>query len=297
MENPKEKIYSIMGKIASDLGVNEVSFLVEKPKDALHGDFSANIAMVLAKNLKQNSLELANEIVKKLGSSNPEFAKIEAVAPGFVNFYLSPKYLQDQVQDIIEAGDNYGSLTLGKGKKASVEFVSANPTGPLHIGNARGGPLGDSIANVFQKAGYEVTREYLHNDVGGQVERLGESIYFEIHPDQKSPDYEIQYQGEYIKELSQAVKEQLEENQEDLNREQFIEKAGKIAVELMLTEILKDCEDMGIKYQIVRKESDLRREVPQILEKVKKSLKEKDGALWFAPADEFLKDRGYCLPC
>lgn len=280
-----------MLKIASEMGVSEVSFLVEKPKDASHGDFSANIAMVLAKNLKQNPLELAKDIVKKLGSSNSEFAKIEAVAPGFINFYLSPQYLQNQVQNIIEEGDSYGSLTLGKDKKASVEFVSANPTGPLHIGNARGGPLGDVIANVLAKAGYEVTREYLHNDVGGQVERLGESIYFEIHPDQKSPDYEIQYQGSYIKELAQAVKESLEETQEDLNQEQFIEKAGKIAVELMLIEILKDCEDMGIKYDIVRKESDLRKEVPQVLEKVKKSLKEKDGALWFAPQDEFLKDR------
>jgi arginyl-tRNA synthetase len=291
MQNPKEKIYSIMLKIASEMGVGEVSFLVEKPKDASYGDFSANIAMVLAKNLKQNPLELAKDIVKKLGSSNSEFAKIEAVAPGFINFYLSPQYLQNQVQNIIEEGDSYGSLTLGKDKKASVEFVSANPTGPLHIGNARGGPLGDVIANVLAKAGYEVTREYLHNDVGGQVERLGESIYFEIHPDQKSPDYEIQYQGSYIKELAQAVKESLEETQEDLNQEQFIEKAGKIAVELMLIEILKDCEDMGIKYDIVRKESDLRKEVPQVLEKVKKSLKEKDGALWFAPQDEFLKDR------
>ncbi len=295
MENPKEKLYSILEKIASEMGIDEVSFSVEKPKDALHGDFSSNIAMALAKNLKKNPLELAQEIVKKLGSSNSEFAKIEAVSPGFINFYLSEKFLQTQVQNIIEEGDGYGLLNLGKGKKASVEFVSANPTGPLHIGNARGGPFGDSIANVLAKAGFEVTREYLHNDVGGQVERLGESIYFEIHPDQKSPDYEIQYQGSYVKELAQAVKEALGE--EDLTQEQFVEKAGKVAVELMLVEILKDCEDMGIKFNIIRKESDLRKVVPQILEKVKKSLKEKDGATWFAPAsnaaspDEFLKDR------
>ena len=291
MENPKEKIYSILKEIALELGVSEVNFLVEKPKDASHGDFSANIAMTLGKSLKKNPLELAREIVKKIGSSNSEFDKIEAAVPGFINFYFSPKYLQSQAQNIIEEGNGYGSLTLGKGKKASVEFVSANPTGPLHVGNARGGPLGDSIANVLAKAGYAVTREYLHNDVGGQVERLGESIYFEIHPDQKAENYEIQYQGSYIKELAQTVKEQMEETQEDLTQEQFIESAGKIAVELMLTEILKDCEDMGIKYDVVRKESDLRKEVPQILEKVKQSLKEKDGALWFAPQDEFLKDR------
>jgi arginyl-tRNA synthetase len=342
MEEPKAKIYSILQKIAEDLGAGEIAFSVEKPKDAVHGDFSSNIAMVLHKTIKtglshairdarqelakssksrrslnessqssaddnQNDikpafssfideqpslnspLDLAKEIVKKLGSSNSEFAKIEAVAPGFVNFYLSQKYLQDQVQNIIEKGEEYGSLNLGKGKKASVEFVSANPTGPLHIGNARGGPLGDSIANVLEKAGFGVTREYLHNDVGGQVEKLGESIYFELHPDQKMKDYEIQYQGSYVKELAEEVKEVLGE--EDLSQEQFIEKAGKIAVEILLSEILKDCENMGIKFNIVRKESDLRREVPEVLAKIKNSLKQKDGAKWFAPEDEFLKDR------
>jgi arginyl-tRNA synthetase len=240
-------------------------------------------------------LELAKKIVSILNTKykilDTDFDKVEIAAPGFINFYLSKKYLQNQVQSIIEEGDGYGSLNLGKGKKASVEFVSANPTGPLHIGNARGGPLGDSIANVLAKAGYEVTREYLHNDVGGQVEKLGEAIYYTLHPDQKAENYEIQYQGEYIKELAEEVEEEMQDKDQDLSVERFIEEAGKIAVRLMLTEILRDCEDMGIKFNIVRKESDLRREVPQVLEKVKQSLKEKAGATWFAPRDEFLKDR------
>src|ERR1035437_6117115 len=204
MEDPKDKIYSLLEKVVVDLGVEASNFSVERPKDSSHGDFSSNIAMVLAKELKKNPLELAKEISAKLESS--EFAKIEEVAPGFINFYLSPKYLQSQVQSIIEKGEEYGSSTLGKGKKASIEFVSANPTGPLHIGNARGGPLGDTIANVLAKVGYSVKREYLHNDVGGQVDRLGEAIYFTLHPDQKAVDYEMQYQGEYIKELSGQVK-------------------------------------------------------------------------------------------
>jgi arginyl-tRNA synthetase len=289
MEDPKDKIYSLLEKVVADLGVKVSNFSVERPKDSSHGDFSSNIAMVLAKELKKNPLGLAKEISVKIES--PEFAKIEAVMPGFINFYLSPEYLQNQVQSIIKKGEEYGSLTLGKGKKASIEFVSANPTGPLHIGNARGGPLGDTLANVFDKAGYEVTREYLHNDVGGQIDRLGEAIYFTIHPDQKPAELEVQYQGEYIKELSLLVKEQLENAQEDLSQEQFIEKAGKVAVELMLAEILKDCEQMGIKFDKVRKESDLRKEVPAVLEKIKKFIKLNEGAEWFAPQDEFLKDR------
>jgi arginyl-tRNA synthetase len=292
MEDPKVKIYSILGKVAVNLGAGETVFSVEKPKVAGYGDFSANIALILSKPLKKNPLELAREIVEKVNAQKLDiFDKIEAVAPGFINFYLSPKYLQAQVQSIIEAGDTYGSLKLGEGKKASVEFVSANPTGPLHIGNARGGPLGDSIANVLAKAGYEVIREYWHNDVGGQIDRLGETLYFEIHPDQKPESYEAQYLGSYIKELAQTVKEQMEETQDELTQEQFIDKAGKIAVELMLTEILKDCEAMGIKYDILSKESDFRKKVPAVLSRIKQFIKQKDGAEWFAPQDEFLKDR------
>lgn len=313
MENPKEKIYSILQKLAADLEIKGISFKVESPKDKTHGDFASNFAMSAYRfvavatdshvdelnwakdkdHIWNNPYKAAQDMVQKIKDLYPEdlqdFEKIEVVAPGFINFYLSQKYLQNQVQKIIEKGSLYGSSEIGKGKTASVEFVSANPTGPLHIGNARGGPLGDTIANILSKVGYKVTREYLHNDVGGQVERLGEAIYFTIHPDQKAKDYEIQYQGEYIKELSQSVKESL--GQEDLSEEEFIKKAASNAVSLMLTEILKDCEDMGIKYDVIRKESDLRKEVPQVLVKLKKFLKEKDGALWFAPNDDFLKDR------
>ncbi len=245
--------------------------------------------MVLAKKLNKNPLDLALEIADKL-KNEKDFQKIEAVRPGFINFYLSKENLFNQVQTIIQQGSSYGSIYIGKGKNASVEFVSANPTGPLHIGNARGGPLGDSIARVLTKIGYKVVREYLHNDAGGQVERLGEAIYFTIHPDQKAKDYEVLYQGEYIKELAEQVKESLALD-DGLSQQEFIEKAASNAVSLMLFEILKDCEDMGIKFDKITKESDLKHKIPQVLEKIKKSLKENEGALWFAPNDEFLKDR------
>lgn len=305
---PKDEIMQSLKIALKEVGVEDFEPVLERPKDTKNGDFSTNVAMQAFKlqkgnipgsylhregALAGNPLEMAQKIVdiiNSLGLTSQIFAKVEAVAPGFINFYLSNKYLQNQIQDIVKQGDNYGSLTIGKGKKASVEFVSANPTGPLHIGNARGGPLGDVIANLLTKAGYSVEREYLHNNVGGQVERLGEAIYFEIHPDQRSENYEVQYQGDYIKELSQDVKEALEEGK-DLSQEEFIEKAGRIAVEIMLKEILKDCEDMGIKFDKVRKESDLRKEVPEVLEKIDKFLVEKEGAKWFIPNDEFLKDR------
>jgi arginyl-tRNA synthetase len=289
MENASEKIYSLLKKVANEMGAPDVIFKVERPKEQLHGDFSSNIALILN---QKSPLEIARKIAEEVRVLNLDmFDKVEAVAPGFINFYLSRKYLQGKMSEIILKGDSYGSSNLGNGKKASVEFVSANPTGPLHIGNARGGPLGDTIANVLAKAGYAVTREYLHNDVGGQVERLGEAIFYELNPEAKSPTYEVQYQGEYIKELAKAVKESLQDRFEDQSDERFMEEAGKVAVELMLSEILKDCEDMGIKFDNIRKESDLRKEVPAALSKIQKFLKVQDGAEWFAPKDEFLKDR------
>lgn len=292
-KNLYEKIYSIINTLALSLGVKDVKFLIEVPKEKSHGDLSSNIALVLAKDLKKSPMEIANLLCESLQKENDlrqYFDKVETIEPGFINFYFSKQYLVSQISEIINLGSSYGSLDIGKNKKVSVEFVSANPTGPLHIGNARGGPLGDVIANVFAKAGFKVTREYLHNNVGGQVDRLGEAIYFNIHPDQKPENYEVQYQGEYIKELSVMAEERMN-NHDDLSKEQFIQKAGQLAVAIMLEEILKDCKQMGIKFDRVRNESDLKREVESVLPKINKYLKEKEGALWFAPNDEFLKDR------
>src|SRR3989304_2102946 len=355
MKKTKEKIYSILKEIASQMEANDLAFSVETPKDKSHGDLASNIALVLYKNLAEGQshvardarkaslessvevrslsesrrrksegyknkikssfsslangpsfaspLELAEEIVKILTTDysllTTDFDKIEIASPGFINFYFSGKFLSSQVQSIISQGSNYGSSEIGKGlpagrqgKKASIEFVFANPTGPLHIGNARGGPLGDAIASVLSKAGYEVTREYLHNDVGGQVTKLGEAIYYTLNPDKK-PEEEIQYKGDYIKELSEKIQKQLPK---DIPKEEFVEKSGEIAVEIMLKEILEDCKLMGIKFDKIRKESDLRNEVESTLRKIQPYLKKQEGALWFAPAsnaaapDEFLKD-------
>lgn len=308
---PKDEISQSLKIALKELGIEDFEPVLERPKDTKNGDYTTNVAMVAFKKIKipdslllkypeivktnfadHQPLTLAQylaEILNTKFKTQNTFSKIEAVKPGFINFYLSNKYLQDQVQNIIKQGDNYGSLTLGKGKKASVEFVSANPTGPLHIGNAVGGPLGDVIANVLSKSGYNVKREYLHNDVGGQVERLGEAIYFELNPGKKSESDEIQYQGEYVKELAQKVSKSLKVSH--LSKEEFIEKAASNAVSIILEEILKDCKDMGIKFDIVRKESDLRQEVPEVLQKIDKFLVEKEGAKWFIPNDEFLKDR------
>src|SRR3989344_3255060 len=290
-----KKLYSILTTLASEMGAKEPNFKVEFPKDKSHGDLSSNIALALFKNSKSqysSPLALAKDLVEKLEKQKEileDFEKIEAVEPGFVNFYYSNKYLSAQTQKIIEEDKEYGSIDIGKGKSASVEYVSANPTGPLHIGNARGGPMGDIIANVLNKAGYKVTREYLHNDVGGQVEKLGESIYYVLNSSEKPKDYEIQYKGEYVYDLAKKVNTKL--HTQKLSKDEFIKEAGKIAVEAMLLEILEDCKLMGINFDKVTKESELQKDIPKVLDKLKSSLKTSEGALWFAPSDEYLKDR------
>jgi len=155
-KNTNEKIYSILSLLASNLGVKEAAFLIETPKEKSHGDLASNIALVLAKSLKKPPMEIANllsESLQKESDLRQYFDKVEAIEPGFINFYFSKQYLASQINEIINLGSSYGSLDIGKDKKVSVEFVSANPTGPLHIGNARGGPLGDTIANIMSKAG------------------------------------------------------------------------------------------------------------------------------------------------
>ncbi|OGH02192.1 MAG: arginine--tRNA ligase [Candidatus Levybacteria bacterium RIFCSPHIGHO2_01_FULL_37_17] len=284
-----KKLYSILSGLASEMGVKEPNFKVEVPKNKTHGDLSSNIALALAKTLDRNPMELAKEISEKLKIDSSLISKIEIAAPGFINFWFSQEYLSSRVQNIIKEDDLYGSIDLGKGKKASVEYVSANPTGPLHIGNARGGPLGDIIANIMQKAGYRVSREYLHNDIGGQVEKLGETIYYLLNPSDKPKDYELQYRGEYVYDLAKEVNTKLHNSK--LSKEEFMKEAGKIAVEIMLEQILEDCKLMGINFDKITKESELRKDVSKTLDRLKNSLKENEGALWFAPSDQYLKDR------
>lgn len=272
----KEIIESKIRIAFAQLGVEVNEIVIEQPNNPKNGDFSSNIALKIK---GRNPLETAKQLVQII-EKDALFEKIEAVKPGFVNFFLTKEYLHEQVREIISQGKDFGSVDLGKGKKASVEYISANPTGPLHIGNARGGPIGDVLANVLEKSGYEVTREYLHNDVGGQVKVLGTTVKAVVEGREVE---EGQYKGEYISELAKQLKHKISGKTED--------EVGKIAVDIIFDWIMEDVGKMGIHFDKVRNESDLRNQVEPLLEKLKPFLKEKDGALWFAPNDEFLKDR------
>ncbi|MCR4325167.1 MAG: arginine--tRNA ligase [Candidatus Curtissbacteria bacterium] len=270
----KKDLAEAVKKLGAEVGDVEVT----RNDNPDFGDFSTNLALKISHGLSQSPMETAKILTDSLKNQS-YVLKLEVKEPGFINFFLKPEVWQKQVADVLEQNQAYGSNKSGEGKKARVEFISANPTGPLHFGNARGGPIGDVLALILEFNGYEVLREYYHNDVGGQIEKLGESI-LNIQKGKKLEDQE--YKGKYIEELAEKVGD-VKSSQE----------AGKKAVELIFDEIKEDTRAMGIDFDEYYTESDLLKNgaTQEVLEKVKRFLKEKDGAIWFAPSDEFLKDR------
>jgi len=177
---------------------------IEKPADKKNGDYSTNIALMLAKECRRNPRDLATELIRHMVFPEGTVEKMEIAGPGFINFFLAPAFIMQSVEHVIFEGNGYGSSCAGKGKTAIVEYVSANPTGPLTIGRGRGGVLGDCIANLLTTQGYRVTREYYFNDAGRQMQILGESVryrYLELCGSEVVFP-ETHYQGEYIKSVT-----------------------------------------------------------------------------------------------
>ncbi len=175
----REIIMDALGKLVAEEAVPAVplpSFNIEIPADKSHGDFAANTAMVCAKALRMPPRKIAEMICEKLDLEGTIFEKAEVAGPGFLNFFLGRSWFSDVVKNVLEEGENYGKTDTGAGKRVLVEFVSANPTGPMHIGNARGGAIGDCLASVLQWAGYHAEREFYVNDAGNQIEKFGKSL-------------------------------------------------------------------------------------------------------------------------
>ena len=246
MNNKKTNFKNVVkGLVFEALTKSEIEFdpkkvEVNRTADLKFGDFATNIALKLAKETNHSSIETANKLTDSLKIYD-QISKVEVAGPGFVNITLSDEVWQNVVKDVLEKGEKFGSNDLGEAKKARVEFVSANPTGPLHFGNARGGPIGDALARVLEFSGYQVLREYIHNDIGGQVIKLGQTIV-NVSKGEKLEDQE--YKGEYIKEIVEKIGEFSDAAD-----------AGKKACDMMLDEILADCEEMGIKFDEVFPES------------------------------------------
>ena len=180
---------------------------LETPKIQEHGDFSTNIAMIMASEEKKSPRLIASTIAESVIDKDNVLAKVEIAGPGFMNFFINNDHWRNSLKDIETLGDSYGKSKAGEGKKVQVEFVSANPTGPLHIGHGRGAAVGDVLANILKAVGYDVVKEYYINDAGNQMETLGRSVFFRyLHLLGRDVDLPSEcYQGEYIVDIANDI--------------------------------------------------------------------------------------------
>ncbi len=278
----EELIKKALLKVAED---KSVEFSVTYPNEEKFGDYATNIAMVLAKDLKKNPMDIAGEFKKALESLKDIkgfISKIEIVKPGFINFFLSEDYLLNELEEI-NSNKKYGYSKIGNKQKVQIEFISANPTGPLTLANGRGGFLGDALANILEMSGHKVQREYLVNDAGNQIITLGKSI---LAAGKKIEDNEDYYRGEYISEWADSHKDEVEKFSDDA------EGLGTLVAEELFNTQIKPVIDSGMKIKFDKYFSeDKELHKKDKVKKVIKFLKDKnltyelDGALWFKTTD------------
>ncbi len=263
------------------------AFIVEVPKDKAHGDFATNAAMVLTKQAKMKPRDIAQAIVDSLDKESKLIEKVEIAGPGFINFYLSKSWIYD-ILPVVETQDTaYGSVDLGHGEKVQIEFVSANPTGLLHMGNARGGALGDSLANLLKMAGYDVTKEFYINDAGNQIVNLGLSLEARYRQQLGDVDYpfpEKGYHGQDITDTAKRIIAEVGDSYLQLPEEERQQKMIATALEEKLSAIKNGLHEFGVDYDVWFSETTLHEsgaitDVVNLLTE-KGMTYEKDGALW-----------------
>jgi arginyl-tRNA synthetase len=299
----REKILDALGRAVAngELPAEPLpAFNIEKPANSANGDFSSNIALAGAKAFKKAPRMIAQSIADNIDLEDTLFEKVEIAGPGFLNFYLSQRYYSEIVKDVITRGEDYGASDFGKGKKVLVEFVSANPTGPMHIGNARGGAIGDCLAAVLEKAGYNVSREFYVNDAGNQIEKFATSLevrYLQLYKDGIEMP-EDAYKGaditEHAKSFAAEYGDKYVEAESGERRKALVD----FALPKNIAGLERDLLQYRIKYDNWFKESTLHADgsVAKIIEKFKELgvTYEKDGALWFK-ASEFGNDKDVVL--
>lgn len=294
VKNTRESIKSLVNEAAKSamstgaLPVAELGdFNIEVPSDRTHGDFAVNAALTWTKLFRMPPRAIAEAIVKNMVFEGTFIEKAEVAGPGFVNLFLSDRYYAAIVDDILSKGEEYGSSDIGAGEKVMVEFVSANPTGPMHIGNARGGALGDCLASVLSKAGYDVTREFYVNDAGNQIAKFAVSLearYLQIY----KPETEFPEDGYHGADITERAKEfalihgdTYLKKSEDERRKALVDYALPLNIKGLEDDLLK----YRIKYDVWFRESSLYESgaIDDILKILgdKGLLYEKDGATWY----------------
>ncbi|MEA3435380.1 MAG: arginine--tRNA ligase, partial [Thermodesulfobacteriota bacterium] len=290
----KELIYKALKKAYQKSDLPSLKFPeveLEEPKARMHGDFSSNIAMIMASSQKMAPRKIAESIINHMGDSGSIILKVEIAGPGFINFYLRQSAWYPVLSRVYEEGERYGSSNIGKGEKIQVEFVSSNPTGPLHVGHGRGAAVGDSVGNILSFCGYDVQKEYYINDSGRQINTLGRSVFFryrELFGEQiEFPD--DCYQGDYIRDIAVKIKETDEGELLNQDGEDAVSYCAKLAAEEILGGIRQDLDFFGVKFNKWFSEQSLYDSgmVDSVINdfKEKKIIYEKDGALWFKTSD------------
>ncbi|MEX2949396.1 arginine--tRNA ligase [Staphylococcus warneri] len=264
---------------------------IEIPKDVKNGDYSTNIAMVLTKIAKRNPREIAQAIVDHLDASKAHVKKVDIAGPGFINFYLDNQYLTDIIPEAIQKGDQFGKAEASKNKNILLEYVSANPTGDLHIGHARNAAVGDTLANILIAAGYHVTREYYINDAGNQISNLARSIetrFFEALGDNSHEMPEDGYNGKDIVEIGKDLADKHPEIK-DYSDDERLKTFRQLGVDYEMSKLKKDLSDFNTHFDNWFSETSLyeKGEIKEVLAKMNELgyTYEADGATWLRTSD------------
>ena len=258
--------------------------VVEKPKDEKMGDFSTNVAMTMAKSERKNPKVIAESVARYL--ENGDLSQVEVAGPGFINLKMSHEFFLQRLKNAVKQGNDFGQSDVGQGTKVMIEFVSANPTGPLHVGHGRGAAVGDALARILRKAGYDLSNEYYNNDVGNQMNFLGRSTwlrYRELLGEAiEFPD--DHYRGEYIKDIANEIVEQKGDEFLKKPEEECLPFFRKYAKDTILKGIEKDLAEFRVTFDNWFSEQSLYEDnsVEKAIEwlKGKGHIYEKDGAVW-----------------
>jgi arginyl-tRNA synthetase len=283
----KKELIKILEDSLKNLGIEAIPTIeIEVPPDESLGDLSTPVSMSLSKTLKKSPREIAKEIVDSI-KDETTFEKIDIAGPGFINFTFSKEYLYSELKNLLKDKTGFLREDIGKGRKVQIEFVSANPTGPLHLGHGRGAATGEALSNLLQAAGYKIKREYYINDAGKQVRLLGLSVFARYQQSfgAEYPFPDEGYRGGYIDDITKEIIEKEKEKfiRADFNKvsDFFIEYSYK----MMLSSIEKDLKDFGITFDTWQSEKELyiKGDVERTIKdlKTKNLIYEKDGAVWF----------------
>lgn len=265
--------------------------ILETPKEKAHGDYSTNMAMQLARVAKKAPRQIAEQLIENFDKTKASIEKIEIAGPGFINFYMDNGYLTDLIPAILEAGDSYGESKVGNGQKIQVEFVSANPTGDLHLGHARGAAVGDSLCNVLAKAGYDVSREYYINDAGNQINNLALSVearYFQaLGMDKPMP--EDGYHGADIIGIGNSLADEFGDKYVNVSDEERFNTFREYGLKYEMEKLKQDLENFRVKFDVWYSETSLYEngKIDVALEALRANghIYEEDGATWFRSSE------------